>query len=98
MDQLEEDRDTRLILRTRLPLILWVALVVLGTIIVGFAALVDMENHRLHLLAVCALATGMAVVLFTIFVLDFPYRTDISPVDPQPFESVLQKMEGNDTR
>jgi histidine ammonia-lyase len=97
MDQLEEDRDTRLIVRTDLPLILWVALVVLGTIIVGFAAMADMENRPIHLLAVCSLSTSIAVVFFTIFVLDYPFRTDINPVGPQPFESVLQEMEGNDT-
>ena len=98
MNQLDEDRDTRLIVRTDLPLILWVALVVLGTIIVGFAAMADIENRRIHLLTVCSLATSIAVVFFTIFVLDYPFRTDINPVGPQPFESVLHEMEGNDTR
>ena len=99
MDQLEEDRDTRhAIVGTGLPLIVWVALVLLGTLIVGFASLVDMEKRRPHLLAVCALATGIAVVLFTTFVLDYPFRTDISPVGPQPFELVLDEMVGESLR
>jgi hypothetical protein len=95
MDQLEEDRDMRLaIVGPSLPLILWVAMVVLGTIIVGFASMVDMENRGLHLVAVCAMATGIALILFTTFVLDYPFRTDISPVGPQPFELVLHEMWG----
>jgi hypothetical protein len=99
MYQLEEDRDTRrAIVGTGLPLILWVALVFLGTIIVGFASLVDMEHRRLHLLAVCSLATGIAVVLFTIFALDYPFRSDIIPVGPEPFELVLHDMGGESLR
>jgi hypothetical protein len=99
MDQLQVNRQVRNFdVRLGLPLILWVALVVLGTIIVGFSLLVNMENHRLHLLAVCALAAGIAGVLFTIFVLDYPYGTDISGVSSEPFEILLQFVEGQDTR
>jgi NADH:ubiquinone oxidoreductase subunit 6 (subunit J) len=77
MDDLDEDREARLIdVRIGLPAILWVALVVLGTTIIGFSFLVGMESRRLHLFSVGTLATGIALVLFTIFVLDRPYGTD----------------------
>jgi hypothetical protein len=97
MDELEEDRDARLIVaRTGLPTILRVALVVLGTTIIGFSFLVGMESHRLHLLTVGSLAAGIALVLFTIFVLDRPFGTDFG-VKPQPFELVLDEMQGKNT-
>jgi hypothetical protein len=97
IDELDEDRDARLIaVRTGLPTILRVALVVLGTTIIGFSFLVGMESHRLHLLTVGSLAAGIALVLFTIFVLDRPFGTDFG-VKPQPFELVLDEMQGKNT-
>jgi hypothetical protein len=93
INDLEEDREARLIeARTGLPAILWVALVVLGTTIVGFSFLVGMESRRLHVATVASLATGIALVLFTIYVLDHPYGTDFG-VEPQPFELVLHEIE-----
>ena len=44
---------------------------------------------------VASLATGIALVLFKIFVLDHPYGTDFG-VGPQPFELVLHEMERKD--
>lgn len=94
MEDLEEDRDARVIaLRTGLPAILWVALVVLGVTIIGLSFLVGMESHRLHLLTVGALAMGITLVLFTIAVLDRPFGTDFG-VEPRPFELVLHEIEG----
>jgi hypothetical protein len=97
MDDLDEDRDARLIdLRVGLPIILWVALVVLATIIIGFSFLVGMESRWLHVGSVATLTIGIALVLFTIFVLDHPYGTDFR-VEPQPLELVLHDM-GTDAR
>ena len=94
IDDLDEDREARLIdVRIGLPGILWIALIGLGTSIIGLAYLVGMESRRLHLLTVATLATGIALVLFTIFVLDRPFGTDFR-VGPQPFELVLHEMEG----
>jgi hypothetical protein len=94
MDDLDEDREARLIdVRTGLPSILWVALVVLGTTIIGLAYLVGMESDQLHLLTVGVLAMGISLVLFAILVLDRPFGTDFS-VGPQPFELVLREIGG----
>ncbi len=46
------------------------------------------------MLGVSALAAGIAVVLFTIAVLDRPFGTELR-VGPQPFELVLHQIEGN---
>jgi hypothetical protein len=96
MEDLEEDRDARVIAgRTGLPAVLWVALGVLGLSIIGLSYLVGMESHLLHLLTVGILATGIALVLFTLAVLDRPFGTDFR-VGPQPFELVLKHIEGAD--
>jgi AcrR family transcriptional regulator len=94
MEELEDDRDARVIaVRTGLPAILWVALVVLGVSIIGLSYLVGMESHRLHLLTVGTLATGIVLVLFTMAVLDRPFGTDFR-VGPEPIELVLHQFEG----
>jgi hypothetical protein len=94
MNDLDEDREARLIdVRTGLPSILWVALIVLGTSTIGLAYMVGMESRRLHLLTVGILATGISLVLFAILILDRPFGTDFG-VRPQPFELVLHDIEG----
>lgn len=98
MEDLEEDRDARVIaVRTGLPAILWVALVALGVSIIGLSYLVGMESHRLHLLTVGTLAAGIALVLFTIAVLDRPFSTDFG-VGPQPFELVLHEIDAKESQ
>ena len=97
MEDLEEDRDDRVIaLHTGLPAILWVALVVLGVSMVGLSYLVGMESHRLHLLTVGTLATGITLVLFTMAILDRPFGTDFR-VGPEPFELVLHEIGGRES-
>jgi Protein of unknown function (DUF4239) len=98
MDQLDEDRDTRLLaVHQRLPSILWIALVVLAIATIGFSSLAGMQNRRLHLLTVGVLATGITLALFTIGVLDRPFGTDFR-VGPQPFELVLHEIDAKETR
>ncbi len=58
-----------------------------------FACLVGIEDTRLHMLGVSALAAGIALVLFTIHLLDRPFGTEFR-VGPQPFELVLHEIEG----
>jgi hypothetical protein len=95
MDDLESDREARLvILRQRLPLILWIALIVVGMLLVGFSYMIGMESRLLHLLAIGAMAGGIALVLFTIAELDQPFGMN-PRVTPEPFELVLHEMEGD---
>jgi len=94
VNDLEEDREARLLaVHQRLPSILWAALVVLATLLVVFSYLIGMESRQLHLLTVAALATGIALVLFTIGILDRPFSTDFR-VGPRPFELVLRDIGG----
>jgi hypothetical protein len=95
MDELDADREARVLaVHQRLPSILWIALVILSLATIGFSSLAGMENRRLHLLTVGVLAAGITVALFTIGVLDRPYGTDFR-VQPQPFELLLNEIEGN---
>jgi hypothetical protein len=77
-----------------LPLILWIALVVVGILLVGFSYMLGMESRLLHLLAIGAMAGGISLVLFTIAELDRPFGMN-PPVSPQPLELVLHEMEGD---
>jgi hypothetical protein len=94
MDELDEDREARLIaMRQRLPSMLWTALVVLAIAIIGLSYLVGMESHRIHMLSVGALAVGITLVLFTVGILDRPFGTDFG-IGPQPFKLVLDEIGG----
>jgi hypothetical protein len=98
MDELDEDREARLIsVSQRLPSMLWIALVVLAIAMIGFSYLVGMESRWLHLLTVSALAVGIALVLFMIGILDRPFGTDFG-LGPQPFELVLHEIGGKRAR
>ena len=94
VNDLDKDRATRLLdVGQRLPPILWIALLGLSITMLLFACLVGIEDTRLHMLGVSALAAGIALVLFTIYLLDRPFGTEFR-VGPQPFELVLHTIEG----
>ena len=94
VNDLDNDRATRLLnMRQRLPPILWLALLGLSIPMLLFACLVGIEDIRLHMLGVAALSAGIALVLFTIAVLDRPFGTELR-VGPQPFELVVHQIEG----
>jgi hypothetical protein len=56
-----------------------------------------MESHRLHLLTVGTLATGITLVLFTMAILDRPFGTDFR-VGSEPFELVLHEIGGRESK
>jgi hypothetical protein len=98
VDELHESRAARVIyVSQRIPSLLWVALGGLSIIMVAFSYLVGMENRRLHLLAVAALAGGIVLVLFMVGELDRPFGAE-PRVEPEPFELVLREIEGNGGR
>ena len=74
-----------------LPAILWVVLVMGGVVTVGFTYLFGLQSTRVHVLMVAALALTIALVLFTIGALDYPFRGDVR-VGPDAFESVLERF------
>jgi hypothetical protein len=75
-----------------LPAILWVVLLLGGAIVVGFTYLFGLRSTTVHTLMVAALALTIALVLFTIGALDYPFRGDVR-VGPDAFQSVLERFE-----
>ena len=93
VNDLTQDRSVRLLhLYTGLPPILWIALVVLATIIVIFTFFIGMENARLHKWAVVTLVVAFALIFFTIYALDKPFGAGFR-VGPGVFEQALNAME-----
>jgi Protein of unknown function (DUF4239) len=95
VNELDNNRATRLLdMHPHLPLILWTALLGLAALILLVAWLVGIEDTSLHMVGVGAFAAGVALVLFTMAVLDRPFGTD-ARIGPQPFELVLHRIEGH---
>jgi hypothetical protein len=95
LDELDEGRALRLLeVREGLPPILWAVLIVGGVLTVSFTYLFGMETSWLHMLAVAALAMIVALTIYSIAVLDFPFNSDLR-VGPEAFELVLRRIEGD---
>jgi uncharacterized protein DUF4239 len=93
VQRLADARRTRLVAAEEgLPAVLWVILIVAGIVVVGFAYLFGMENTGAHSLMVVALAGVIALVLFTIGVLDHPFSGG-ARVGPEAFELVLNRFD-----
>jgi hypothetical protein len=92
LDGLENARTDRLLAAEEgLPPILWVVLILGGIITVGFTYLFGLENTLVHTLMVAALAMLIALTLFTVDALDYPFKGDIR-IHPVAFEQVLERF------
>jgi hypothetical protein len=97
LDQVQRLADAR---RTRLvqaeessvPAVLWAVLVVGGMVAVGFTYLFGLESTWAHSLMVASLAGVIALVLFTIGVLDHPFSGG-ARIGTGAFELVLNRFE-----
>ena len=74
-----------------IPAILWVVLVAGGVVTVGFTFLFGLENTRVHRLMVATLAGIIALVLFTIGVLEYPFSGG-GRIGPEAFDLVLERI------
>lgn len=84
-------RDRLLEADAGLPVLLWVVLLIGTVIVVAFTYLFGLRSTAIHTLMVTALALTIGLVLFTIAMLDFPFRGDIS-VGPDAFQLVLHRI------
>jgi hypothetical protein len=75
-----------------LPAILWVVLISGGIIVVTFTYLFGLESTLVHVFMVAALALIIALVLFTVAALNYPFKGDIT-IDPEAMEQVLRRFE-----
>ena len=85
----------RLVLvREGLPSILWVVLVVGGALTIAFPFLFGIDAAWLHAATVAGLTVLVALILYVIGVLDYPFGGGVG-VQPYPFEEVLRAIGGN---
>ena len=95
---LDEAREARLLnVREGIPRILWVVLVSLGVVTVGFTYFIGIKTAWIHTLAVATLAAGIALTLFTISAVEHPFNGDYR-VGPDAFELVLDRIEANNNQ
>jgi protein-S-isoprenylcysteine O-methyltransferase Ste14 len=93
VDALADARRERMVeAEEGVPAVLWAVLVFGGTVTVGFTYLFGLENTWSHRLMVAAVAGLIALVLFTIGTLEYPFSGG-TRVGPEAFELVLKRFE-----
>jgi Protein of unknown function (DUF4239) len=98
LDQVQRLADAR---RMRLveagessiPAVLWFVLIVGGIAAVGFTLLFGMENTWAHVLMVASLASVIALVLFTVAVLNYPFSGRDARIGTGAFDLVMNRFE-----
>jgi hypothetical protein len=90
-DLADARRDRLLEAEKGLPVILWVVLITGGIIVVGFTYLFGLQSTVIHLLMVGSLALIIALVLFTVAALNYPFKGDIT-IDPEAMKHVLGRF------
>jgi nucleotide-binding universal stress UspA family protein len=90
-DLADARRDRLLEAEKGLPAILWVVLITGGVIVVGFTYLFGLQSTAIHLLMVGSLALVIALVLFTVAALNYPFKGDIT-IDPEAMKHVLGRF------
>jgi Protein of unknown function (DUF4239) len=93
-DLADARRDRLLEAKHGLPAILWVVLVTGGILVVSFTYLFGLDSTLVHVLMVAALALIIALVLFTVAALNFPFKGDIT-IGPEAMEQVLGRFESS---
>jgi protein-S-isoprenylcysteine O-methyltransferase Ste14 len=93
VNELADARRARMVeAEEGVPAVLWAVLVLGGIVTVGFTYLFAMENTRTHRLMVAAVAALVALVLFAIVTLDYPFSGG-TRIGPEAFELVLRRFE-----
>jgi hypothetical protein len=87
-------RDRLLEAEQGLPVVLWIVLMTGGIIVIGFTYLFGLESTVIHLLMVASLALIIALVLFTVAALNYPFKGDIT-VGPDAMEQIIGRFESS---
>jgi protein-S-isoprenylcysteine O-methyltransferase Ste14 len=88
-------RDRLIEAQMGIPAILWFVLVLGGVITVGFTFLFGLRSNLAHTLMVAALTALLAMVLFTIGALEYPFSGSVR-LPPSAFELVLDRFDTSD--
>jgi hypothetical protein len=93
IDRLGDDRRIRFVAAEEgIPGVLWAVLVFGAVVAVGFTYLFGLQNSWAHRLMVMSLTAVIALVLFTIGVMEHPFSGG-ARVDPGAFELILDRFE-----
>ncbi len=96
VNELADARQERLLeAEEGIPVILWVVLVVGGVITVSFTYLFGLRSNWAHIAMVAALTAILAMVLFTVGVLEYPFSGAVG-LEPFTFELVLERFANSD--
>ena len=93
IDRLNDARRMRIVAsKEGLPGVLWAVLVFGAVVAVGFTYLFGLQNSWAHRLMVMSLTAVIALVLFTIGVIEYPFSGG-ARVDAGAFELILERFE-----
>ena len=93
IDKLGDDRRMRIVAAQEgIPGVLWAVLVFGAVVAVSFTYLFGLQNTWAHRLMVLSLTAVIALVLFTIGVMEYPFSGG-ARVDPGAFELILERFE-----
>src|SRR5215212_3150379 len=96
LDQIQRLGDARrmrvVAAKEGLPGVLWAVLVFGAVVAVGFTYLFGMQNSWAHRLMVMSLTAVIALVLFTVGVMEHPFSGG-ARLDPDSFELILERFE-----
>src|SRR5215210_7033783 len=96
LDQIQRLGDARrmrlVAAKEGLPGVLWAVLVFGGVVAVSFTYLFGMQNTWAHRLMVMSLTAVIALVLFTIGVMEYPFSGG-ARLEPSAFELILERFE-----
>jgi hypothetical protein len=94
VQDLDDERQLRLLESHQgVPFILWVVLIAGGVLTISFVSLFGMKSRWLHRLSIMALTVLIVLILYTIYLIEYPFTSDVR-VSPAPFESISHQMEG----
>jgi hypothetical protein len=92
MGQLTQARNNRLLAsHAKLPAVMWAALITGGVITIGFTYFFGVPNFKAQLLMVAVLAAMIAVVLFLILAMNYPFTGGLS-IPPRSMQDVLEDL------
>src|SRR3712207_3152196 len=98
IDSLNDARRMRIVAsKEGLPGVLWAVLVFGAVVAVGFTYLFGLRNTWAHRLMVMSLTAVIALVLFTIGVMEYPFAGG-APPEPEAFELILERFETSELR
>ena len=93
IDRLGDARRMRLVAAEEgLPGVLWAVLVFGGGVVIGFTYLFGLQNTWAHRLMVAALTAVIALALFTIWAMEYPFSSG-ARIDQGAFELILERFE-----